>query len=118
MLEPNGQKNLKTKLNSIIKKRDPMSMRSADNLKRIVERKIKDVYVGALRCIEIKFGKSFEGYDEIRKEILRLGNDANRQFNNVVDNSFNIEQIPEVLTFRFNKGEFNEGEGYEGQESI
>lgn len=90
-----------SKLNCIRKNEDPHYIRSSEALKNIVERKIKSTYVGALKCIEIKFGTNFEGYEQIRREILRIGNDAIRDISSTIDSSFNIEQIPEVLTIKF-----------------
>lgn len=104
----------KPKLLSLKKRDDPRATISARNLKEFTERKIKKVYVGALRCIEIRFGNSFDGYDQLRREILRIGNDAIREFSQALDSSFNVEQIPDVLTIKFNKEQVYE----EGTEDI
>lgn len=99
---------LQNKLNDITKKNDKYSLSSSDNLKRLLEYKIKKVFIGSLKCIEIKFGTNFDGFEQIRKEILRLGNDAIRDLHNSIDSSFNIEQVPDVLTVRFlSKGNDN-----------
>jgi hypothetical protein len=46
---------------------------------KALETKIKHVFKTALRCIEIKFGTQFDGYDQMRREILRVGNNAIRE---------------------------------------
>jgi hypothetical protein len=88
----------KTKLLSIEKKTDKHSLKSADRLKIIIEKYIKSVFVGALKCVEIKFGKQFDGHDVIRREVLRLGNDAIRELHEIIDNHYNVEELPDVLT--------------------
>jgi len=93
----------KNKLIAVKKRDDQRAIISSNNLKEFTEKKIKKVYVGALRCIEIRFGDSFDGYEQLRREILRIGNDAIREFAQTLESSFNVEQIPNVLTFKFTK---------------
>ncbi len=85
----------------IIKKSDAFSVRSADFLKTLLAKQIKNVFTKSLRCIEMRFGKDFEGYDSIRKEILRSGNDAIREMERIIDERFNVEHIPDMIVVRF-----------------
>lgn len=56
-----------------------------DYLKVALETKIKHVFKTSLKCIEIKFGTDFDGYDRMRAEILRVGNNAIRELKEIVD---------------------------------
>lgn len=96
----------KVRLEDIQKKSDQRSLRSEAMLIEAVERRIKKVFVTALKCVEIKFGKDFDGYDTLRAEILREGNDAIRDLREVIKEGYNVEAIPkEVLTVQFgNRG--------------
>ncbi len=58
---------------------------SAEKINRALETKIKHVFKTALRCVEIKFGDQFEGYDMLRSEILRTGNNAIRELKELVN---------------------------------
>ena len=49
----------------------------------------------------MRFGRNFEGFESIRSEILRIGNEAIRQSEVVIDNGYNVEIVPEVLTINF-----------------
>ena len=46
---------------------------------------VKDVYKTALDSIELRFGRDFEGFKEIRSRILRAGNNAIRKIEAVLD---------------------------------
>lgn len=97
-------------INKINKKEDLYTVKSRNELKSLAYAQIKRVFVKALKCIEIKFGKNFDGYLDMRAEILRAGNDAYRLISETIDSDFNIEKIPNILTIRFGKDE-DEGEG-------
>ncbi|MHA2111273.1 MAG: hypothetical protein ACXADW_11470 [Candidatus Hodarchaeales archaeon] len=100
----------KIKLENIEKKKDSRSCLFEARLCSNIEKRIKKVFVTALKCIEIKFGKEFPGYEELRSEILREGNDAIRDLKELISKGYNIEEIPnEVLTFRFIGKENNNG---------
>jgi hypothetical protein len=75
--------------------------KSAACLKKVVDKKVRGVFAKALTCIEIKFGKNFEGYAAIRAEILRAGNDAIREIGNFIDERFIVEMLPDVVTIKF-----------------
>jgi len=81
------------------KKTDVYSVRSARSLQSFIDRRIKNVFKTALKCVEIKFGKDFEGYEKIRAEILRAGNDGIRQIKEAIDEQFNVEELPVVSVF-------------------
>jgi len=100
---PQRKGEIMDKMNEIIKQEDSYHLDSADFLKRMVEENVKAVFTKALKCIEIRFGKDFEGYQGIRAEILRSGNDAIRDVSRIVDERFNVGIIPEVITFRINR---------------
>lgn len=79
----------------------------ADRIKKAVETKIKHVFKTSLKSIEIKFGDKFDGYDQMRAEILRVGNNAIRELKELVNDEFGIDE--ESLTkVRINK-ETNNG---------
>jgi hypothetical protein len=84
-----------------IKKLDNVSLRATALLKAQMAKQIKNVFITALRCIEMRFGRNFEGFESIRSEILRAGNEAIRQVEVVIDNGYNVEIVPEVLTINF-----------------
>lgn len=83
------------------KKTDNISIKAANLLKAQVAKEIKNVFITALRCIEMRFGRNFEGFESIRSEILRAGNEAIRQSEIVIDNGYNVEIVPQVLTINF-----------------
>jgi len=86
----------------MIEKRDDADARKgSDLLKSVVEKKIRKVFVNSLRIIEMKWGKSFDGYEEIRAEILRNGNDAVRDVRKLIADKFNVEEISDVETVVF-----------------
>lgn len=66
----------------------------ADQLKMLVERRIKSVFKKCLDCVEIRFGKEFDGFDKMRKEILRVGNDAIRDCKEHIDRGYKVEKLP------------------------
>ena len=65
---------------------------NADKIKRAVETKVKHVWKTALKCVEIKFGDKFEGYDQLRAEILRVGNNARRELLELINEEFDLPQ--------------------------
>lgn len=89
-------------MDKINKKNDSYSLKSSNELKTIINKEIKKVFVECLKCIEIKFGDKFDGYDQIRKTILRIGNDSIRDLSEKIDKSYNIERIPDIFTIKFN----------------
>ena len=91
-------------MREIQKKTDRYSYHSAEALKRQVNTSIKDLFKSTLDMIELKFGKDFNGYADLRSKILRTGNNAIRQLEGLVDDRFNIEMIPEIFTVNFIKG--------------
>ncbi len=97
-------------MNRVEKKTDAYSIRSSISLKGKVNLAIKKVFVNALRCIEIRFGTDFEGFESMRKEILRCGNDSIRYINEIIDNEYNVESIPSLLTFVFKNNGKVEGD--------
>jgi len=54
-------------------------------LKKYISGNIKSVYKTALDSIELRFGRDFEGFKEMRKTILRSGNDAIRKIESLID---------------------------------
>jgi hypothetical protein len=56
-----------------------------DELKKYISGNIKSVYKTALDAIELRFGRDFDGFKELRKTILRSGNDAIRKIENLLD---------------------------------
>lgn len=81
-----------------IKKDDYYSVVSASELKKQISKMIKSVYVGCLKCVEFKFGKEFDGKKQIRGEILTLGNDCIRDIEKLIDERFNVEFVPEIIS--------------------
>jgi hypothetical protein len=53
--------------------------------KKYISGNIKAVYKAALDSIELRFGRDFEGFKELRKTILRSGNDAIRKIEKYLD---------------------------------
>lgn len=53
--------------------------------KNYISGNIKAVYKTALDAIELRFGRDFEGFKELRKAILRSGNDAVRKIEKYLD---------------------------------
>ncbi len=83
------------------KNKTAINDRSAKNLKMEINIQIKNVFKSALRAIEIKYGPNSEGFDIIRSEILRAGNNAIRNVEVVIDNRYLVEQLPdETIIFK------------------
>ena len=89
------------KINDIKKDTGEYALKSNDKLKDLAEKQIRKVFVTCLNCIEMRFGKHFEGYEEIRANILRVGNDAVRDLRSKISEDFNIEAIPDKITVYF-----------------
>lgn len=83
-----------TKLTDVKKVNDAFHRRSSHSLKMEIEAVMKRVFVTALETIEIRFGRTFDGYDELRSKILRTGNDSIRKMQENVDVNYNIEKVP------------------------
>lgn len=71
---------------------------------RAVETKIKHVFKTALRCIEIKFGDEFEGYEQMRSEILRVGNNAIREIRELMTDESGENLINKKTEVRIRRG--------------
>ncbi len=67
-------------------------MNGSDNLKSLIERKIKSVFKTSLKCFELTVGKDHPGFEGARKEILRAGNDAIRDLKEHLDRQYEIKQ--------------------------
>ena len=80
---------------------------NADDINRTAAVKIKHVFKTALRCIEIKFGNEFDGYEQMRSEILRAGNNAIRELREVTNEAFGIEDDYEPTKVRIVNRERN-----------
>lgn len=91
-------------MNEIEKKDDAYSRKSSEALQELVGQSIKKVFVGCLNAIEMKFGKNFDGYDILRANVLRLGNDSIREIQDKIGEDFNVEMIPDILTIHFKNG--------------
>lgn len=83
-----------TKLTDVKKVNDAFHRRSSHDLKQELEAMMKRVFVTALESIEIRFGRNFEGYDELRSKVLRTGNDAIRKMHDNIDSNYNIQKVP------------------------
>lgn len=83
--------------NKVVKRSDDEAQRSAKLLVDAAERRMKKIFVTALRCVEIRFGKEFDGYGQLRAEILRIGNDMVREFREEVEAKYNVEVVPGVI---------------------
>ena len=91
-------------MREIQKKIDSYSTQSADVLKRQMNKHIKDLFKTTLDMIELKFGKEFDGYTDMRSKILRTGNNAIRELESLLESRFNVEMIPDILTVKFEQG--------------
>ena len=80
-------------------KTDGYSVKSKDYLRFLLYNLVKSTFVGSLRTIETRLGRTFPAFDGIRSEILRIGNDSIRELHNILDR-FNVEQVPDVIEFR------------------
>lgn len=83
-----------TKLTDVKKINDAYHRRSRHELKQELEAMMKRVFVTALESIEIRFGRNFEGYDELRSKVLRTGNDAIRKMHDNIDCNYNVQKVP------------------------
>lgn len=63
-------------------------------LKDQIDKKIKGVFKTCLDRIELVFGKEFDEYEILRKQILRAGNDAIRDLQEQIDRAYRIEKLP------------------------
>jgi hypothetical protein len=87
-------------LKNIEESTHPYDLKSKSWLRDNLYNNIKSVFVGALRAIETRLGTGFEGYNGLRSEILRLGNDCIRKMHDYLDN-VNVEFIPTTVEFKF-----------------
>ena len=94
-------------MNEKEKKVDAYSVKSAKLLKQRTKKNITGLFKLCLDMAELKFGDDFEGYEEFRSKILRVGNDAIREFEESLDNNFNVEFVPDKLTVYFKDGKNN-----------
>jgi hypothetical protein len=67
-------------------------MSGSENLKSLIERRIKSVFKTSLKCLELTVGKEHPGFEGARKEILRAGNDAIRDLREHIDRQYAITQ--------------------------
>lgn len=77
---------------------DPYLNKSKEHLRFLLYNQIKSVFVGSLNAVENKLGKSFPAYDQLRAEILRIGNDRIRDMHEIL-NDFNVEAISKTNEF-------------------
>lgn len=108
------QENIIRKQENIIKRVDPTAKRSSLALKEALRKRVKFVFVNALELMEIKFGKNFDGYDELRAKILRVGNDAIRTIELTVD-GYNVEKVPNTTVVFAQTGD-EEGQGGQNEQ--
>jgi hypothetical protein len=94
-----------TQLRDVKKINDAFHRRSSSDLKRETRNQINKVFVSALELIEIKFGRDFDGYAELRAKILRVGNDAIRHLDELIDNNYNVQKVPNLLVINKEGGE-------------
>jgi hypothetical protein len=74
----------------------PYDIRSKDWLRAHLYEDIKKLFVGALRSVETRLGTGFEGFEGLRSEILRMGNDCIRNMHRYMD-SVNVEFVPRTI---------------------
>ena len=86
------------KIIDIEKREDDYSEKSAAQLKIINAKLMKDIFVGALRMIEMKMGSDFDGHDRVKSEIFRIGNNSIREFERIIDTFYNVEEVPNVIS--------------------
>ena len=97
-------------MKEVRKRIDKNARNSAKSLKNKVKSSITSVFKAALDMIELKCGKDFDGYDDLRAKILRNGNNAIRDLEEHIDESYNIEIIPNIYTVNFNQGKVEKDE--------
>ncbi len=83
-----------TKLTDVKKVNDAFHRRSSHELKMEMEAMMKRVFVTALEMVEIRFGRTFDGYEELRSKILRTGNDSIRKMQENINGNYNIQKVP------------------------
>lgn len=88
-------------MSEVEKNYDPYFVRSNRFLQQIADKCLRKVFVNCLNIVEMKWGKHFDGYEEVRANILRTGNDAVRDLCKTIEEDFNIESIPSKLTVHF-----------------
>jgi len=105
---------IQTQKNQEVAKEDNLK-RSRDNLKRLVEKRIRTTMIGALACVEEKFGQFwktennekmtaeqaslYQLFQEIRSVILDNGNNQIRLLDKDIDN-FNVEAKKYHIQFK------------------
>lgn len=85
-----------THLKDVRKVNDAFHRRSANQLRDEIKRQVSKVFATALECIEIRFGRDFQGYEEIRSKILTSGNDAVRHLERRICDDYNVQKIPNL----------------------
>lgn len=78
---------------------------SPQAIKDAIQTKVKHVFKTSLKCIEIKFGNEFEGYDQMRSEILRVGNNAIRELKELINEKFDLPEEEFITKVRFKNKE-------------
>lgn len=81
-------------MTEVKKVNDAFHRRSSHDLKQELEAMMKRVFVTALESIEIRFGRNFEGYEELRSKVLRTGNDAIRRMHENIEGNYNVQKVP------------------------
>lgn len=92
-------------MQEINKRHDKYAKKSADILKKKIRYSITSVFKTTLDMVELKFGKNFDGYEDLRAKILRTGNDAIRELEESINSKYNIEMLSNILTVVFREQE-------------
>ena len=82
-------------------------MNGTDNLKSLIERKIKSVFKTSLKCFELTVGKDHPGFEGARKEILRAGNDAIRDLKEHLDRQYEVKMKGSVTVIKITGNDYN-----------
>ncbi len=80
-------------LNKNRKKTDRESLKAEKDLIDFSSKQVKELFKEILSLVEIKFGKEFDGYKEVRAKILRSGNDCIRDISDKIVHDFNVEKV-------------------------
>lgn len=83
-------------------------MSGNEDLRSLIERRIKAVFKTSLKCLELTVGKEHPGFEGARKEILRAGNDAIRDITEHLDRQYEIKKKEGVTVVKISgKGKSN-----------